>query len=103
MRAATARIITAYSVGMRWRASLLAFHGIGISSKKRSAEVCHRGSHSTLPNGLPNGLPNAAVLDHKPPRRNSRHRDVGFERVRARPDRFPGDHVEHEAAAKRHV
>ncbi len=49
IRAATARIMTAYSVGMRWRASLLADHGIGIRFMKRrlrSEEVCHRGQAS---------------------------------------------------------
>src|SRR5690348_16126545 len=91
MMAATARMMSAYVVDMRWGASLSPSAALDL----RKAESMPSGSRISALHG--------AVFDHQAARRDAGHGDVGLERVRAGPDRIPGDDVDGEAAGERQV
>src|SRR5256714_14164097 len=96
-RATTARIISAYSIGIRWRASLF-----GISLRKRCCEVCHSvWTWALLQRRW--RLGRNVALDQQPPRANSGHADIRLERVRPRPEGVAGDDVDADAPPEREV
>src|ERR1700719_4527071 len=87
-RATTARIISAYSIGIRWRASLFADSKVG-----QCCEVCHPVSTSPRSQSISLGRGHCA-FDHKPPRADPGHAYVSLEGMQAGGERLPG-HDEH--------
>src|SRR4029077_15075019 len=91
MRAATARMMSAYVVDMRWGASLSPSAALDL----RKAESMPSGSRISALHG--------AVFDHEPARGDAWHGDVGLQRVQAGPDRLPGRHMQDKAPAQGQV
>src|SRR5215467_11685512 len=85
--ATTARIRYAYSIGIRWRASLLA-----VSLRNGCCEVCHSVSVPAQLQG-PGHLRRHGALDQQPAGAHAGDADVGLERVSTRRQRLTGDHV----------